>query len=157
LIRIGHGYDAHPFVAGRRCVLAGVEVPSEVGPDGHSDGDVVLHALTDAILGAAAQGDIGSVFGTTRPEWRDAPSSRFVEEALRLAGAPSAVNVDVTVVGARPRLADHRQAMRESVARLLSTGVENVSVKFSSGNGLGELGRGEGIAATVVALFELGP
>jgi 2-C-methyl-D-erythritol 2,4-cyclodiphosphate synthase len=140
-------------VAGRRCVLAGVEVPSEVGPQGHSDGDVVLHALTDAILGAAATGDIGSVFGTTRPEWRDAPSSRFVEEALRLAGSLAVINVDVTVMGARPRLAEYRDEMRKSLARLLDTSVEDVSVKFSSGNGLGELGRGEGIAATVVAIF----
>lgn len=154
LLRIGHGFDAHPLVAGRRCVLGGVEVPSDLGPAGHSDGDVVLHALADALLGAQAAGDLGSVFGTAEPEWKDAPSARFVERALELAGRPRVVNVDVTVVGARPRVGPYRDAMRARIAELLGMPVDRVSVKASTGNGLTELGRGEGIAAQVVILVE---
>lgn len=154
-LRIGHGFDAHPLVAGRRCVLGGVEIPSDAGPHGHSDGDVVLHALTDALLGAAAVGDLGSVFGTGRPEWKDAPSSGLVFHVRELTDHPTVVNVDVTVLAARPRIGPFRDAMRESIASLLGTEVSRVSVKASSGNGLTEFGRGEGIAADVVVLVEL--
>lgn len=153
-MRIGHGYDAHRLVAGRRCVLGGVEIPSDVGPEGHSDGDVVLHALADAILGSFAAGDLGSVFGTTAPEWKDAISARFIEAVLERTGSPRILNVDVSILGSRPRVALHILAMRERIARLLNLGVGRVSVKASSGNGLGELGRGEGIAATVVVLVD---
>lgn len=154
-LRIGHGFDAHPLVAGRRCVLGGVEIPSDAGPHGHSDGDVVLHALTDALLGAAAAGDLGSVFGTGRPEWKDAPSSGLVFHVRELTDHATVVNVDVTVLAARPRIGPFRDAMRESIASLLGTEVSRVSVKASSGNGLTEFGRGEGIAAEVVVLVEL--
>jgi 2-C-methyl-D-erythritol 2,4-cyclodiphosphate synthase len=153
-LRIGHGFDAHPLVAGRRCVLGGVEIPSDAGPHGHSDGDVVLHALTDALLGAAAAGDLGSVFGTGRPEWKDAPSSGLVFHVRELTNHPAVVNVDVTVLAARPRIGPFREAMRESIASLLGTEVSRVSVKASSGNGLTAFGRGEGIAAEVVVLVE---
>ncbi len=152
--RIGHGFDAHPLVPGRRCVLGGVEVRSDVGPDGHSDGDVVLHALADALLGAAAAGDLGSVFGTGRPEWKDAPSSGLVAHVRELTDHPAVVNVDVTVLGARPMVGPFSEAMRESIAALLGTEVSRVSVKASSGNGLTAFGRGEGIAAEVVVLVE---
>lgn len=154
-LRIGHGFDAHPLVAGRRCVLGGVEIPSDAGPHGHSDGDVVLHALTDALLGAAAAGDLGSVFGTGRPEWKDAPSSGLVFHVRELTNHPAVVNVDVTVLAARPRIGPFREAMRENIASLLGTEVSRVSVKASSGNGLTAFGRGEGIAAEVVVLVEL--
>lgn len=153
-LRIGHGFDAHPLVAGRRCVLGGVEIPSDAGPHGHSDGDVVLHALTDALLGAAAAGDLGSVFGTGRPEWKDAPSSGLVFHVRELTNHPAVVNVDVTVLAARPRIGPFREAIRESIASLLGTEVSRVSVKASSGNGLSAFGRGEGIAAEVVVLVE---
>lgn len=153
-LRIGHGFDAHPLVPGRRCVLGGVEVASEVGPDGHSDGDVVLHALADALLGAAAAGDLGSVFGTSRPEWRNAPSSRLVAQVRELTDHPPVVNVDVTVLGARPKVGPFIEAMRESIAALLGAEVSRVSVKASSVNGLTAFGRGEGIAAEVVVLVE---
>ncbi len=154
-LRIGHGFDAHPLVPGRPCVLAGVTVPSDAGPEGHSDGDVVLHALADALLGAAAAGDLGSLFGTSDPALRGAPSSWFVERVRERTGRPAIVNVDVTVVAARPRLAEHREAMRERIAGMLEVPAGRVSVKASSGNGLTEFGRGEGIAATVVVLVEV--
>ncbi len=154
-IRIGHGFDAHPFAPGRRCVLGGVEVPSDEGPEGHSDGDVVLHALADALLGAAGAGDLGSVFGTDRPEWKDAPSSRLVAHVRELTGRPAVLNVDVTVIGARPRISPARDAMRRSIAALLGTGADRVSVKASSGNGLTDFGRGAGIAAEAVVLVEI--
>jgi 2-C-methyl-D-erythritol 2,4-cyclodiphosphate synthase len=154
-LRIGHGFDAHPLVSGRRCVLGGVEVPSDAGPEGHSDGDVVLHALADALLGAAAAGDLGSVFGTSRPEWKDKPSSQLVAHVRELTDHPSIVNVDVTVIAARPRISPFAETMRENVAALLGTEVSRVSVKASSGNGLTAFGRGEGIAAEVVLLVEI--
>jgi 2-C-methyl-D-erythritol 2,4-cyclodiphosphate synthase len=153
-LRIGYGFDAHPLKAGRKCVLGGVEIPSDAGPDGHSDGDVVLHALADALLGAFALGDLGSVFGTGRPEWADAPSSGLVSGALSRIGPSHVLNVDVTVVAKRPPLAAYRDAMRASIAELLGIQVACVSVKASSGNGLTDFGRGEGIAATVVLLAE---
>src|SRR5258706_5831635 len=111
-LRIGYGYDAHPLKAGRKCVLAGVEIPSDAGPEGHSDGDVVFHALADALLGAFALGDLGSVFGTGRPEWKDAPSSGLVNAALTRIGKARVTNVDVTIVAKRPVLGPYREAMR---------------------------------------------
>lgn len=154
-LRIGQGLDAHPLVAGRRCVLGGVEIPSDAGPEGHSDGDVVLHALADALLGTAAAGDLGSVFGTTDPRFRDAPSSVFVTEALERAGNPEVVNVDVTLVAERPRVGPYRDSMRERIAVLLGVPVDRVSVKASSGNGMTGFGRGEGVFASAVVLVEV--
>jgi len=154
-LRIGHGFDAHPLVPGRRCVLGGVEVPSDAGPEGHSDGDVVLHALADALLGAAAAGDLGTVFGTSRPEWKDAPSSRLVAHVREMTGRPRVVNVDVTVIAARPKIGPIRDAMRAQIAALLGTEAASVSVKASSGNGLTDFGRGAGVAAEVVVLVEM--
>ena len=155
--RIGHGWDAHPLVPGRRCVLGGVEIPSDAGPEGYSDGDAVLHALADALLGTAAAGDLGSCFGTDDPKFAGAPSSVFVAEALRIAGRPRVLHVDVTVVASRPRLGPYRLAMRESIASLLGVPEASVSVKFCTGNGLTDFGRGEGVAATVILLAEVGP
>ena len=154
-LRIGQGLDAHRLVAGRRCVLGGVEIPSDAGPEGHSDGDVVLHALADALLGTAAAGDLGSVFGTTEPRWKDAPSSAFVAEALARAGSPAVLNVDVTLIAERPRVGEHRDAMRAVIASLLGIPVERVSVKASSGNGMTGFGRGEGVFASAVVLVEV--
>jgi 2-C-methyl-D-erythritol 2,4-cyclodiphosphate synthase len=153
-MRIGHGFDAHPLAPGRRCVLGGVTIASDSGPVGHSDGDVVLHALADALLGAAAAGDLGSVFGTDRPEWQGASGEAFVRHVRELTDHPGILNVDVTVLASRPRVAPHREAMRANVAALLGIPVARVSVKASSGNGLTDFGRGEGVAATVVLLAE---
>lgn len=155
--RIGHGWDAHRLVPGRRCVLGGVEVESPDGPEGHSDGDVVLHAIADALLGAAAAGDLGSVFGTDDPALSGAPSSRLLEVVRERTGRPRIVNVDVTVVAARPRLAPYRDEIRASIAALLDLPLDRVSVKASSGNGLTDFGRGEGVAATAVVLVAAGP
>jgi 2-C-methyl-D-erythritol 2,4-cyclodiphosphate synthase len=151
-VRIGHGFDAHRLEPGRPCVLGGVAVPSDSGPVGHSDGDVVLHALADALLGAAAMGDLGSIFGTERPEWAGAAGESFVRHVRELTEHPEILNVDVTILAVRPRVADYREAMRANIAALLGIAVARVSVKASSGNGLTDFGRGEGVAATVVLL-----
>ena len=153
-VRIGHGFDAHPLVAGRPCVLGGVTIPSDSGPLGHSDGDVVLHALADALLGAAAAGDLGTVFGTDRPEWRDAPGEALVRHVRELTDHPPIRNVDVTILALRPKVAEFREAMRTNIAALLGTEPARVSVKASSGNGLTDFGRGDGVAATVLVLIE---
>ncbi|HTS03304.1 MAG TPA: 2-C-methyl-D-erythritol 2,4-cyclodiphosphate synthase [Thermoanaerobaculia bacterium] len=153
-MRIGHGFDAHPLAPGRRCVLGGVAIPSDAGPIGHSDGDVVLHALADALLGAAAAGDLGTVFGTDRPEWRGASGEALVRHVRELTDHPGVLNVDVTILAGRPRVAEYRDAMRTNIAALLGIGAARVSVKASSGNGLTDFGRGEGVAATVVLLTE---
>jgi 2-C-methyl-D-erythritol 2,4-cyclodiphosphate synthase len=151
-VRIGHGFDAHPLCIGRPCVLGGVTIPSESGPLGHSDGDVVLHALADALLGAAAAGDLGTVFGTDRPEWRDAPGEALVRHVRELTDHPPVENVDVTLLALRPKVAGFRDAMRANIAALLGIEAARVSVKASSGNGLTDFGRGEGVAATVLVL-----
>lgn len=151
-MRIGHGFDAHPLLAGRPCVLGGVTIPSDSGPLGHSDGDVVLHALADALLGAEAAGDLGTVFGTDRPEWRDAPGEALVRHVRELTDHPPIHNVDVTILALRPKVAEFREAMRANIAALLGTEPARVSVKASSGNGLTDFGRGEGVAATVLVL-----
>ncbi len=154
-LRIGQGFDAHPLITGRRCVLGGVEIPSEVGPDGHSDGDVVLHALCDALLGATAVGDLGTVFGTDRAEWKGASSASLLAETQRLIGVVSISNVDVSVIASRPKIGSFREAIRERLAELLQIAVARISVKASSGNGLTDFGRGEGIAALVVLLVDV--
>ena len=151
-MRIGHGFDAHRLEPGRPCVLGGVAVPSDSGPIGHSDGDVVLHALADALLGAAAMGDLGSVFGTDRLEWAGAAGEAFVRHVRELTDHPAVLNVDITILAVRPRVGEHREAMRANIAALLGVPVARVSVKASSGNGLTDFGRGEGVAATVVLL-----
>ena len=151
-MRIGHGFDAHRLEPGRPCVLGGVAVPSDSGPIGHSDGDVVLHALADALLGAAAMGDLGSIFGTDRPEWAGAAGEAFVRHVRELTDHPAVLNVDVTILAVRPRVGEYREAMRANIAALLGIPVARVSVKASSGNGLTDFGRGEGVAATVVLL-----
>jgi 2-C-methyl-D-erythritol 2,4-cyclodiphosphate synthase len=151
-MRIGHGFDAHPLAAGRPCVLGGVTIPFDAGPLGHADGDVVLHALADALLGAAALGDLGSVLGTDRPEWKGASGESVVRHVRELTDHAEIGNVDVTILASRPKIAEFRDAMRANIAALLGTDLARVSVKASSGNGLTDFGRGAGVAATVVVL-----
>lgn len=156
LMRIGHGFDAHAFATGRRLVLGGVEVPHERGLAGHSDGDVVLHAIIDAMLGAAGLGDIGGMFPSSDERWRDADSRellRLAARAVREAGYAVA-NIDATVVAEKPRLAPHVAAMRQAVADALGIDAAGVSIKATTSDGLGYTGRGEGIAAFAVALLE---
>jgi 2-C-methyl-D-erythritol 2,4-cyclodiphosphate synthase len=150
-VRVGSGLDVHPFEVGgsRPLVLGGVTIEGEPGLAGHSDADVVTHAVADALLGAAALGDLGSRFGVDEPETRGADSIGLLARvAGDIADAGFDVgNVDVTVVAQRPRLAPHRQAMRANLARALGVGVDAVSVKATTTDRLGTIGRGEGIAA----------
>lgn len=155
-VRIGQGVDAHAFSHGERVLrLAGVEIPGATGLDGHSDADVVLHAVTDALLGAAALGDLGALFGSDDPRYAGADSAMFVREALRRVGEAGWAlgNLDCTVVAERPRLAEHLPAMRSRLAELLGVDAALVSVKATSTDGLGFTGRGEGVACLATVLL----
>jgi 2-C-methyl-D-erythritol 2,4-cyclodiphosphate synthase len=156
MIRVGHGYDLHRLVAGRPLVLGGVAIPHSHGLLGHSDGDVVLHAICDAILGALAIGDIGQQFPDTDERYRGIASGELVRQvADRVRDAGWCIgNIDVTICAEQPRLAPHNLAMRSRVAELLGVPLSVVSVKAKTNEGLGDIGRGEAIAATVVALLE---
>lgn len=153
-VRIGQGIDVHAFTADSRrpLMLAGIRIPGEPGLAGHSDADVVLHAVVDALLGSVAAGDIGDLVGVDRPETADASSADFVTAALhRVRGRgfrPG--NVDVTVVAQRPRLAAHREPMRARLAALLGLVTDDVSLKATTTDRLGAVGRGEGICAIAV-------
>ncbi len=154
-MRIGIGYDIHRFGSGRTLVLGGVVLPGETGLAGHSDADVVLHALIDALLGAAALGDIGTHFPADAAEWKDADSSLLLEKTLVLVrdSAYAVENVDITVIAEKPRLAPHVAAMRARIAELMGVSEAAVSVKATTNEGVGEIGRGEAIAAVSVALL----
>ena len=154
-MRIGIGYDIHRFGPGRALVLGGVTLPGETGLAGHSDADVVLHAIIDALLGAAALGDIGTHFPADDPEWKDADSSLLLERTLTLVrnAGYEVENVDVTVVAEKPRLAPHIAALRARMAELIGVSEAAVSVKATTNEGIGDVGRGEGIAAVAVALL----
>jgi 2-C-methyl-D-erythritol 2,4-cyclodiphosphate synthase len=153
--RIGVGYDSHTFGAARPLLLAGVAIPHDSGLTGHSDGDAVAHAVTDAVLGAAALGDIGALFPDTDPQWRGADSMRMLATAcgrVRAAGF-TVGNVDVTVITQRPRLAPHVPAMRERLAAALGVPAGSVSVKGKTNEGMDAVGRGEGLQVFAVALL----
>lgn len=155
-LRTGTGFDAHPLAAGGRLVLGGVEIPSEKGAEGWSDADVLCHAVIDALLGAAALGDIGTHFPPGDPEYRDISSLRLLAKVRKLleAGRWSVVNVDATVLLEQPRLREYIGEMRGNLARTLGVAVDSVSVKASTANGLGSIGRSEGIAAQAAVLIE---
>jgi 2-C-methyl-D-erythritol 2,4-cyclodiphosphate synthase len=152
VIRVGVGFDVHRFEVGRRLVLGGVEIPFEKGLAGHSDADVLVHAVCDAILGAAALGDIGRHFPDSDPRWRGADSLIFLRGAVALAAAQGfrPHNVDAVVVAERPRLAPHTARMRARLAEALGLAEGAVSVKATTSEGLGFTGREEGIAAQAV-------
>jgi len=154
-MRIGSGLDVHAFGAGDHVMLGGVRVPHTHGLLAHSDGDVLLHALCDALLGAAGLGDIGEHFPDSDPRWRGAASARFLAHALALLAARSlaVVNVDLTLIGEAPRIAPHRAAIRAHVAALLGLDVARVNLKATTTEGLGFLGRREGLAAQAVVLL----
>jgi 2-C-methyl-D-erythritol 2,4-cyclodiphosphate synthase len=155
-MRIGNGYDVHKLVAGRRLILGGVDVPHTKGLLGHSDADVLLHALSDAILGAIGEGDIGRHFPDTDPAYKGADSIKLLRHVMALADAKGfrIGNVDTTIVAQRPKLASFIPQMRLNIARALSTEEERVNVKATTTEELGFAGRGEGIAAYAVALLE---
>jgi 2-C-methyl-D-erythritol 2,4-cyclodiphosphate synthase len=153
---IGIGYDSHRLVPGRRLVLGGVEIEHELGLDGHSDADVLAHAIMDALLGAAGLGDIGEHFPDTEERWRGADSMALLETVVALIGETGLriVNVDCTLAIEQPKLAPHRAAIRESLALALTLASERVNVKLTTGEGIGFVGRREGVAALAVASLE---
>jgi 2-C-methyl-D-erythritol 4-phosphate cytidylyltransferase/2-C-methyl-D-erythritol 2,4-cyclodiphosphate synthase len=154
--RIGTGYDLHRLVPGRPLMLGGIEVPSPVGPLGHSDGDVVCHAVTDAILGAASLGDIGRHFPDTDPRWKGASSLDLLARAVRLVADSGydIANVDVTIILEKPKVKEHLAPMRARLARALAIPAANVSVKGKTNEGVDAVGRGEAVAAHAVALIQ---
>jgi 2-C-methyl-D-erythritol 2,4-cyclodiphosphate synthase len=153
-MRVGIGYDSHRFAPGRRLVLGGVDVPHDQGLAGHSDADVVAHALIDALLGATGLGDIGRLFPPTDPRWQDANSIQLLKQAyLKVVEAGfQFVQADVTVIAERPTLGPHLDRMQERLAEALVAGRSTVSVKAKTNEGMGFVGRGEGIAAIAVAV-----
>ena len=149
--RIGIGYDSHRLVEGRRLILGGVEIAHDRGLAGHSDADVLTHAVIDALLGAAGLGDLGTLFPSSEERWRDADSLDLLRVALgRLAGA--VLNVDATLIAEQPALEPHRAEMERNLGEVLSA---PVSVKATTNDGLGAIGRGEGIACVAVALLDV--
>ncbi len=159
VIRIGQGVDIHPFAADRPLYLGGVRISDTGGLAGHSDADAVLHAVTDALLGAAGAGDIGHYFPSDDERWRNADSSRFVREAKRILDEMNAEisNVDITIIAQQPKLAPHREAIVASVAHLLSLPQGHVNVKATTTDHLGFIGRSEGICAMAVVLVVVQP
>jgi 2-C-methyl-D-erythritol 2,4-cyclodiphosphate synthase len=155
VFRIGVGYDSHRTIEGRKLMLGGEHIPSSVGLKGHSDGDALCHAITDAILGAAAQGDIGRHFPDSDPQYRDADSLDLLRRALAvvLAAGFAVENVDAVVIAERPKLAPHVDRIRATLAGALDVPVDAVSVKAKTNEGMGEIGRGEGMAVHAVALL----
>ena len=154
-LRIGQGWDTHRIEPGRPLILGGVEIPSDFGLAGHSDADVLFHAVTDAVLGALALGDIGMHFPDTAPAWKDAQSAMFLEHALGLARRQGyrLINVDSTVILERPKLKDYRLAIRESLARTVDLPLTSVSVKFKTAEGVGPVGEGRSCEAQAVILL----
>lgn len=155
-IRTGIGYDVHQFAEGRPMVLGGVRIPFERGLLGHSDADVLLHAISDAILGAAALGDIGAHFPPTDPAFKDADSRKLLVESCRLVGESGyrVVNLDATVVAEAPRILPHVPAMRQAIAGACGIEIGDVSVKATTNERMGFVGREEGIAALAIATIE---
>ena len=155
---VGIGYDSHRFSAGRPLRLGGVTIPHTHGLAGHSDGDVALHAMVDALLGAVAIGDIGTFFPDDDPQWKGADSARFVKKVIdTLQQERYAVQqVDITIIAERPKLADRIPAMRAATAKALGVEMSAVSIKAKTNEGMGWLGRGEGIAAIAVATVSTG-
>ena len=155
-VRIGHGYDVHRLVEGRRLILGGVDIPWERGLLGHSDADVLTHAVMDALLGAAGLGDIGRHFPDTDPAYTGADSLRLLAHVTALLGERGFTvgNVDATVLAQRPKLAPHIPQMRDNLAQAMGVGPEQVNVKSTTEEGLGFTGSGEGMAAHAVALIE---
>jgi len=154
-MRIGHGYDVHRLVAGRKLIMGGVDIPWEKGLLGHSDADVLLHAIADAILGAMGEGDIGKHFPDTDAAYKGADSLKLLSHVMRMADSRGyrLGNLDATIIAQQPKMAPHIPAMRENIATVLNASLEQVNVKATTEEGLGFSGRGEGIAAHAVVLM----
>ena len=153
--RMGTGYDVHTFGPGSFVTLCGIEIPHDFGLIGHSDADVAWHALTDAILGAIALGDIGDHFPPSDPQWKGASSDRFLKHAVQLADAKgyAIANLDMTIICEAPKMKPHREAMRQSTADLLGLQLDQISLKATTTEGLGFTGRREGLAAQAAVVL----
>ena len=154
-MRIGHGYDVHRLVEDRKLIMGGVEIPYEKGLLGHSDADVLLHAIADALLGALAMGDIGKHFPDTDPAFKGADSMKLLEHVVGLIKAKGYCvgNLDATIIAQKPKMAPHIQTMRENIARVCSVEMDRINVKATTEEGLGFTGTGEGISAHAVVLL----
>ena len=154
---VGIGYDVHPLVAGRKCILGGVDIPHRQGLDGHSDADVLMHAICDAVLGALGESDIGHFFPNTDVRWKNARSKVFLEEAARQVKFREGriINIDATLIAQQPKIAPHLAAMKEHVAAALGLTIARVGIKATTNELLGFIGREEGIAAMAVASVDL--
>jgi 2-C-methyl-D-erythritol 2,4-cyclodiphosphate synthase len=157
MVHVGIGYDVHALVEGRKLVLGGVEIPHTKGLDGHSDADVFMHAICDAVLGALGEPDIGHFFPNTDPRWRGAPSKVFLHEAARLAVLRDGklVNIDATIIAQGPKIFPHVQHMKTNIAQALGIQLRQVGIKATTNELLGFIGREEGIAAMAVASVDL--
>ncbi|MCX7830151.1 MAG: 2-C-methyl-D-erythritol 2,4-cyclodiphosphate synthase [Acidobacteria bacterium] len=153
-MRIGFGWDLHKLEKGRKLILGGVEIPSEFGCLGHSDGDVVLHSITDAILGSLALGDIGDHFKDTDPKWKNAESSIFLKESLRLLKEKGFAisNIDATIILEKPKLYPYKEKIRENISKILELNIDQVSFKAKTREGIGEVGRSEAVECYAVVL-----
>lgn len=156
MLRIGQGYDVHKLVENRKLIMGGVDIPYEKGLLGHSDADVLLHAVSDALLGAAALGDIGCLFPDNDAKFKDADSLVLLEEVVKVIADKgySVVNVDATIIAQRPKMKPHIEKMRENIADACGVELDRISVKATTEEGLGFTGAGEGIAAQAVCLIE---
>ncbi len=156
MLRIGHGYDVHAFADDRKCIIGGVEIPYEKGLLGHSDADVLLHAISDSLLGAAALGDIGKHFPDTDPQYKGADSLVLLENVVNLINSKGYTvnNIDATVIAQAPKMAPYIQQMRQNIANALNVDVDFVNVKATTEEKLGFTGRKEGISAHCVCLIE---
>jgi 2-C-methyl-D-erythritol 2,4-cyclodiphosphate synthase len=157
MVHVGIGYDVHALVEGRKLILGGVEISYLKGLEGHSDADVLMHAICDAVLGALGEADIGHYFPNTDPRWKGAPSRVFLNEAARLAGVRHGriVNVDATVIAQAPKIFPHLQQMKARIAEALGMDAARVGIKATTNEHLGFIGREEGIAAMAVAAVDL--
>lgn len=155
-MRIGHGYDVHKLVEGRKCIVGGIDIPSPLGLLGHSDADVLLHAISDAVLGAAAMGDIGHLFPDTDDKWKGADSLKLLEEVVRQVEERGyhIINIDSTILAQTPKMAPYILDMRKNIAAACNILTDCVSVKATTEEGLGFTGAKEGIAAHAVCLIE---
>ena len=155
--RVGIGYDVHRLKKGRALILGGVEIPHNTGLDGHSDADVLMHAICDAVLGAIGEGDIGQFFPNTDPQWRDTPSKVFLEEAARQVVKRNGrlLNVDSMLIAEEPKIGPHIEAMKTNIASALDIPTDSVGIKATTNETMGFAGRGEGMAAHAVASVQL--
>ncbi len=157
MVHVGIGYDVHQLVAGRKLILGGVEIPHDKGLDGHSDADVLMHAICDAVLGAIGLGDIGQFFPNTDPRWKGVASKVFLQEAARQVAFHQGmiINIDATLIAQQPKVMPHAEKMKMNIAEALGMNFKKLGIKATTNEHMGFIGRGEGIAAMAVASIEL--